>query len=102
MSQLYCGTGRANITPPEHLIPFMFGLGGAALADGSLVYYLTSYLPILAVAVLASTPLGVRLYHKLPQWTAQIAGAVLVLAGLTLCTAYLVDGTYNPFLYFRF
>ncbi|MCF2662802.1 MBOAT family O-acyltransferase [Pseudoflavonifractor phocaeensis] len=80
----------------------MFGLGGAALADGSLVYYLTSYLPILAVAVLASTPLGVRLYHKLPQWTAQIAGAVLVLAGLTLCTAYLVDGTYNPFLYFRF
>ena len=25
-----------------------------------------------------------------------------VLAGLVLCTAYLVDGTYNPFLYFRF
>lgn len=29
MSQLHCGAGRANITPPEHLIPFMFGLGGA-------------------------------------------------------------------------
>ena len=29
-------------------------------------------------------------------------GAVLILAGLLLCTAYLVDGTYNPFLYFRF
>ena len=27
---------------------------------------------------------------------------LLVLAGLILCTAYLVDGTYNPFLYFRF
>ena len=27
---------------------------------------------------------------------------LLVLAGLVLCTAYLVDGTYNPFLYFRF
>ena len=26
----------------------------------------------------------------------------LVLAGLVLATAYLVDGTYNPFLYFRF
>ena len=24
------------------------------------------------------------------------------LAGLLLCTAYLVDATYNPFLYFRF
>lgn len=29
MSQLYCGAGRANITPPEHLIPFQFGLAGA-------------------------------------------------------------------------
>ena len=27
---------------------------------------------------------------------------VLMLAGLVLCTAYLVDGSYNPFLYFRF
>jgi len=25
-----------------------------------------------------------------------------MLAGLVLCTAYLVDGSYNPFLYFRF
>ena len=33
--------------------------------------------------------------------TAMLA-AVLVLAGLVVCTAYLVDGTYNPFLYFRF
>ncbi len=27
---------------------------------------------------------------------------VLLLGGLFVCTAYLVDGTYNPFLYFRF
>ena len=27
---------------------------------------------------------------------------VLMLAGLVVCTAYLVDGSYNPFLYFRF
>ena len=27
---------------------------------------------------------------------------ILMLASLLLCTAYLVDGTYNPFLYFRF
>ena len=80
----------------------MFGLGGTALADGTLGYYLTSYLPILCVAALAATPLGVKLYRKLPRRAAQISGAVLILAGLVLCTAYLVDGTYNPFLYFRF
>ena len=33
---------------------------------------------------------------------ASIYGLVLMLAGLILSTAYLVDGTYNPFLYFRF
>ena len=80
----------------------MFGLGGTALADGTLGYYLTSYLPILCVAALAATPLGVKLYRKLPRRAAQISGVVLILVGLVLCTAYLVDGTYNPFLYFRF
>ena len=27
---------------------------------------------------------------------------VLMALGLVVCTAYLVDGSYNPFLYFRF
>ncbi len=80
----------------------MFGLGGAPLTNGAFGYYLRSYLPILVVAGLASTPLGVKLYRKLPQWAAKVLGLLLILAGLMLCTAYLVDGTYNPFLYFRF
>ena len=88
-----------------HLVSYlkvMFGMGGVPLTDGAFGYYLTSYLPILCVAALASTPAGVTLYKKLPQRAAQIVGAAAVLAGLLLCTAYLVDGTYNPFLYFRF
>ena len=80
----------------------MFGLGGVPLADGAFGYYLTSYLPILCAAALASTPLGKTVFAKLPQRAAQVSGAALILAGLVLCTAYLVDGTYNPFLYFRF
>ena len=88
-----------------HLVSYlkvMFGMGGVPLTDGAFGYYLTSYLPILCVAALASTPLGVTVYKKLPQKVAQITGAALLAAGLLLCTAYLVDGTYNPFLYFRF
>ena len=80
----------------------MFGLGGVPLVDGAFGYYLTGYLPTLCVAALASTPLGVKVYQKLPQRAAQVPGAAAILAGLVLCTAYLVDGTYNPFLYFRF
>jgi len=80
----------------------MFGLGGVPLTDGAFGYYLTCYLPILAVAGLASTPLGLKLYERAGARVRQLVCAGAVLAGLILCTAYLVDGTYNPFLYFRF
>ena len=80
----------------------MFGLGGVALADGAFLYYLTSYLPILCVAIVAATPLGVTLYRKLSLRGQQVAATVLLIAGLAVCTAYLVASTYNPFLYFRF
>ena len=80
----------------------MFGLGGVPLTDGTLGYYFTSYLPTLVICALASTPLGVKVYHKLSAKGQQAATAVLVTAGLLICTAYLVASTYNPFLYFRF
>ena len=80
----------------------MFGLGGVPVANAALVYYLTSYLPILLLAGIASTPLGVTVYHKLRTRTQQVVCTLLVTAGLVVCTAYLVASTYNPFLYFRF
>ena len=80
----------------------MLGLGGVPFVNGNFVYYLTSYLPVLCVAAVASTPVGVKAFRRLPVKIKEIAGVLLVLAGLVVCTAYLVDGTYNPFLYFRF
>ena len=80
----------------------MFGLGGVPLADGAFGYYLTSYLPTLCVAALASTPLGAAAYRRLGTAAKQVACTLLVAGGLVVCTAYLVAGTYNPFLYFNF
>ena len=80
----------------------MFGLAGRSLTDGAFFYYLRSYLPVLVLACLASTPLARRLWHRAPTRAVQAALPVLLLAGLLLSTAYLVDATYNPFLYFRF
>ena len=91
-----------DFTQLQGYLSVMFGLAGAPLTNGDFVYDLRSYLPILCVAAVASLPLGVRLFQKLPQRAAQVSGVVLILAGLVVCTAYLVDGTYNPFLYFRF
>ena len=80
----------------------MFGLGGVPLADGTFGYYLSNYLPVLGVAALAATPLGAAAYRRLGTRARQAACAFLVIGGLMLCTAFLVAGTYNPFLYFRF
>ena len=79
----------------------MFGFG-AGLLDGAFLYYLRNYLPILLLAAVASTPLAVRLWEKLSRPARQIALPILLAVGFLLSTAYLVDGTYNPFLYFRF
>ena len=79
----------------------MFGFGAGAL-DSMFLYNLRNYLVILVIAIVAATPLAKIVWQKLPERVRQVAFPVLMLAGLTLTTAYLVDGTYNPFLYFRF
>lgn len=62
-----------------------------------------SYLPLFIVAALASTPLGAKLYEKVRNqgfvWIPETAYCAVV---LFLCTASLVNQSYNPFLYFRF
>ena len=80
----------------------MFGLGGVPLADSAFVYFLTSFLPVLCLAALASTPLGRAAYRSMGTRVQQAVCALLVAAGLVVCTSYLVAGTYNPFLYFNF
>lgn len=80
----------------------MFGVAQGGLWDGRFLYYARSYLPIILVACAASTPLAASAWKRLPDKVKQVGLPVLLVAGLLLCTAYLVDATYNPFLYFRF
>ncbi len=80
----------------------MFGLGGAGLASDTDRYYAGSYCAVLLVAIVACTPVLKKLYARLPERTRGVLAPALVLLTLVLCTAYLVDATYNPFLYFRF
>ena len=76
--------------------------GGAPLTNGAFWYNLRSYLPLLVILCVASTPLSAKLYGRIPERVRAVLSPVLVLAGLLVSTAYLVDSTYNPFLYFRF
>ena len=79
---------------------FSFSKG---MLSGDAACYVLSYLPLLAVGVFASLPVGRKLYDRLTVtkwgWIAETVAALVV---LVLCTASLVSSTYNPFLYFRF
>lgn len=84
-------------------------LNGNQLADFQSITMLTNYCILLAVAVLACTPLMRLLYHKLCSSTnaaAVVAGTVaewvLPVAGLILSISLLVGDSYNPFLYLQF
>lgn len=78
------------------------GLGLGASADPTILPLLVAYLPLLLVAIFASTSVGKQGFQSLPPRVQRgITGVASVLC-LTLCTAALVSDSYNPFLYFRF
>ena len=54
------------------------------------------------ILAVGSTHIVKNTWSRLPERVRDVLGPVLMLAGLVVCTAYLVDGSYNPFLYFRF
>ena len=77
----------------------MAGLNGARVLDGQTLYHLRSFLPMLIVAAIGSTPLAAKLWRRVNSRMIRI---LVLILGFILCTAYVVASTYNPFLYFRF
>ena len=80
----------------------MFRFGGTVIGSDALVLTL-SYLPMLLIAGIASTPLAARLYEKVRATAASPAlQSVYCAAVLMASAALMVSGSYNPFIYFRF
>ena len=80
----------------------MFGFGSGGLSTAVDGYFFRSFIIVLIIGVIAATPYPARLFNRLPQKVRDVAAPVLILLVLVISTAYLVDATYNPFLYFRF
>ena len=83
----------------------MLGLRGLPIASAEEVYLLKSNALLLILAALGATPLPKRIAKALEARCPKAAALlhpVALCALLLICTAYLVDGSYNPFLYFRF
>lgn len=85
----------------------MLGLAGIPFISTETSYYLSSYWFIFALALFASTPLWKLFvqqamgYKSLSRLAGTLKPALQVFL-LLLITGYLVDGSFNPFIYFRF
>ena len=85
----------------------MFGAGGLPLWSAEWSYYLRSYAVILVLAIVGATPLPQKLLATVRrsrpgEVLLRIVEPVFLAVLLLVMTAYLVDGSFNPFLYFRF
>lgn len=83
----------------------MFGIGGSGFFDAAAFYYLKSGLVLGVISGIACTPWIYKHFSKLFQADERykhVLGATAYVGIFIICTAYLVNATYNPFLYFRF
>lgn len=83
----------------------MFGFGGVPFANANALYYLFGYLIIFLCAAFFATPVFKRVIdftEKSENTGAVVLSTMVYILLFVCCIAYLVNSTYNPFLYFRF
>ena len=85
----------------------MFGINKLPFMNTEVLYYLKSYIIMIVIATIASTPLLKNICEKLKQKeklkkTMDILEIVFVFTILIMVTSFLIDSSFNPFLYFRF
>ena len=85
----------------------LFGMNGEVFINDYTLHYLKSYLPVLIIALFGATPFIKILIDKLRKnkyinSIINILEPFLIVVILVVVTSYLIDNSYNPFLYFRF
>ena len=83
----------------------MFGMGQAGLVDDTALYLIVSNLLLFVVLIIGSTHLPSKLVHKYlekKEVLYSVSFCVFVVVIFVLSVAFLVDASFNPFLYFRF
>ena len=85
----------------------LVGIGAEGLVSAESIYYLKNYFIVFLTAIVGATPFPKKIYEKIlvSNVGEKVIGIVepVIMTGLLLIiTAFLVDGSFNPFLYFRF
>ena len=96
-----------SIKQAKYQILGLFGANGETFINQYTLYYLKSYAVILAIAIVGATPFSKNVIEKLKEnnkikMLINLLEPIVIVILLLIVTAYLVDNSYNPFLYFRF
>ena len=80
----------------------MFGAG--SFSNPVVTYNVLRLLPTIAVFCIAATPLPKKLWYRFMDGNevCRVITTLLLIAGLLLCTSYMVSSSYSPFLYWNF
>ena len=97
----------ASIREAFAYIAALFGGQKLPMVTFESVYYLKSYGIVLLLGIIGATPLPKRLAAAAEKSgrvgpVFRIAEPLVLMLLLVVCTAFLIDGSFNPFLYFRF
>ena len=95
----------ADLPTAGAYIAKMFGFGGGALIDSTAMYQIATYGITFIICIIGCTNLPKLAVEALKKKSAVLVnyGGIAVITGMfIICAAYLVDQTYNPFLYFNF
>jgi len=95
-----------SLTEIIHNLKNMFLINEIPLVGKETIYYFKSNLVLFIIAIISSTPLLKNIIRRLKETKIEILINILepitYIVLLTLCTAFLIDASFNPFLYFRF
>ena len=95
-----------DLADPKGYLEAMFFLGGSSVYDQSCLSLFTSNVLLLVLALIGATSLvkkvaATKLFSK-ENTVRAVMTMAFVLVTMVLCVAFLVNDSYNPFLYFRF
>ena len=96
-----------NFTQAITMVGGMFGAGKLPIISAEFVYQLKNYAVVLLIAIVAATPVLKILRKKAEKRIKNaaiidVAETAILAVLLIVSTGYLADGSFNPFLYFRF
>ena len=92
-----------NISQIMQNLGGLIGIGTQSAVTAQSLYYFKSYFVVFVIGIIGSTPIFKNIANKEKiHKMVNVLEPIYLLLILVICTSYIIDGSFNPFLYFRF